>query len=726
MHKGEKRPILEVRDLNVYYGRSHALQGVDLTLPSGVLSVVGRNGMGKTTLCKTIMGLQKAALGSISFDGRSLIGMTSVEIARAGIGYVPQGRRLWKSLSVDEHLRLVERKGGAWTVDRVYSVFPRLAERRNNGGGALSGGEQQMLAIGRALLLNPRLLVMDEPTEGLAPVIVNQVADMLVRLGQEGDIDVLVIEQNIGVACAVARNVAIMVNGRINRVMDAAILHADKDLQQALLGVGRHAHDEAPDTAPRDEGAAGQAAKAPRVRRIYTSNPVLPTRWSQDASLRQIHETATTLTEVTPLEVAREKLQRQTAAKAGGVVYVCGTLDTKRRELEFLRDRIRAAGIRVQLVDLSTSGSRVGGDIPPNAIALHHPRGPSLVFTDSRETAAEGMAIAFRNWVQARQDIAGLLGAAGAMGSKVLAEGFREAPLGLPKIIVSTIAAGDISGLVGVSDMTVMHSVADVAGINSITRYVLTNAAGAMAGMVLARRKDPALSDQRPSIGLSVNAGTAEAVRQAIHMLEGDYQCVSFNATGPGCQSMEALLEQGRLDGVLDITMADIASHVVGGLLSANEDRLGAIIRLQLPYVGACGGLDAASFAAHGPGLGRQSGLLSQRQSGQATLRRVSVEDSRKIGQFIGSRLNQMRAPVRLFLNEGGLSALDAPGQPLWEPEARAALFESLEKTVAQTAFRQLVRVPHHINDPAFAQLLAKTLASFSAATTPQTVGGRR
>ena len=159
--------------------------------------------------------------------------MQPADVARLGVGYVPQGRRLWRSLTVDEHLRLVAKKGGAWTVERIYATFPRLAERKGNGGGQLSGGEQQMLAISRALLLNPRLLVMDEPTEGLAPVIVTQVENMLTRLGQDGDIDVLVIEQNIGVATAVADRVAIMVNGRINREADAAELAGDRDLAAA-------------------------------------------------------------------------------------------------------------------------------------------------------------------------------------------------------------------------------------------------------------------------------------------------------------------------------------------------------------------------------------------------------------------------------------------------------------------------------------------------------------
>src|SRR5262245_60538712 len=239
-------PLLQVRGLNVYYGHSHALQGVEFTIHTGILAVVGRNGMGKTTLCKTIMGLVRASSGSIGFaNAHELTRLSPAQIARLGIGYVPQGRRLWRSLTVDEHLRMLSgTRRGAWSIERIYDTFPRLAERRDNAGGQLSGGEQQMLAISRALIANPRLLVMDEPTEGLAPVIVAQVEEMLVRLAEEGEIAVLIIEQNIGVATAVAENVAIMVNGRINRVIDSSRLAADRELQQRLLGVGRHGADD--------------------------------------------------------------------------------------------------------------------------------------------------------------------------------------------------------------------------------------------------------------------------------------------------------------------------------------------------------------------------------------------------------------------------------------------------------------------------------------------------
>src|SRR5579883_2069773 len=244
--------VLEVDRLDVYYGRAHALQHVSFAFEQGVLAVVGRNGMGKTTLCNAVTGLIPGS-GSVKFAGREILGLAPNEITALGIAYVPQGRRVWPSLSVDEHLRLVQRGGkGPWTIARVYQMFPRLAERRHNGGAQLSGGEQQMLAIARALLLNPKLLVMDEPTEGLAPVIVEQVTETLKSLAGGREISVLLVEQNLGVAIDVADSVAVMVNGRIARMMSAAELAADHKLQQQLLGV--HAGGENGDA---EETAAG-------------------------------------------------------------------------------------------------------------------------------------------------------------------------------------------------------------------------------------------------------------------------------------------------------------------------------------------------------------------------------------------------------------------------------------------------------------------------------------
>src|SRR3954452_5313517 len=197
--------LLVVEGLNAYYGTAHVLHDVSFELGEQALAIIGRNGMGKTTLCSALMGITPPrATGSVRFQGQELIGRASYKIAGLGIGYVPQGRRLFPSLSVDEHLRMVAgRNGGSkrWTISRVYELFPRLAERRRNGGAQLSGGEQQMLAIGRALLTNPRLLIMDEPSEGLAPAIIEHLIETFKALDQEG-LAILVIEQNLGMATA--------------------------------------------------------------------------------------------------------------------------------------------------------------------------------------------------------------------------------------------------------------------------------------------------------------------------------------------------------------------------------------------------------------------------------------------------------------------------------------------------------------------------------------------
>jgi branched-chain amino acid transport system ATP-binding protein len=234
--------MLVVRDLHVRFGQAHILQGVGLELGQAPLAIVGRNGMGKTTLCLTIMGMVAGGEGEILLDGAPLLGRSPQRIARAGIALVPQGRRVFPSLSVHEHLRLVARGAGArWTIERIYETFPRLAERRRNGGNQLSGGEQQMLAISRALLMNPKLVVMDEPSEGLAPVIVDHLAEVLRGLAGEG-IGLLLVEQNLRMAAAVCDALAVMVTGRIAATMPSRELAADEALQRRYLGVSAGHH----------------------------------------------------------------------------------------------------------------------------------------------------------------------------------------------------------------------------------------------------------------------------------------------------------------------------------------------------------------------------------------------------------------------------------------------------------------------------------------------------
>jgi branched-chain amino acid transport system ATP-binding protein len=232
--------LLEVSGLDAFYGPAHVLQGVTFTMGDEPVAIIGRNGMGKTTLCNAIMQIRPATTrGSIRFRGEECVGRPSYKVAALGIGYVPQGRRLFESLTVDEHLRMVASRGEQrWTPDAVYELFPRLAERRRNGGMQLSGGEQQMLAIGRALLTNPRLLVMDEPSEGLAPAIIESLTETFRRLSGEG-LAILVVEQNLAVATALAERQLVMVAGRIFTETTASEIANDPEAQRRYLGVER-------------------------------------------------------------------------------------------------------------------------------------------------------------------------------------------------------------------------------------------------------------------------------------------------------------------------------------------------------------------------------------------------------------------------------------------------------------------------------------------------------
>ncbi len=700
-----RAPALEIKGLNVYYGASHALQGVDLRLEGGVLSVVGRNGMGKTTLCKAIMGLEPAASGTITFGGQSLIGRSPAEIARMGIGYVPQGRRLWRSLTVDEHLRIVATKGGLWSIERIYATFPRLAERKSNGGAQLSGGEQQMLAISRALLMNPRLLIMDEPTEGLAPVIVAQVEDMLIRLGAEGDIDVLVIEQNIGVACAVANRVAIMVNGRINREAPARELAADRELQQRLLGVGRQGHDDE----PAQTATVVQDAQVRASPKIYQSNPQRPTRWSAPVPVAQLEAMARV---VTTAPLAPHAEIRPLASVGEQVVLVAGTLDTKGEELRYMRDLIKAAGVAVRMVDLSTSGVPSGAEIPAHLVAAFHPRGAAGVFTGDRGQSVAGMTEAFARWIARQDGVAGIISAGGSGGTAIATPAMRALPIGVPKVMVSTVASGEVSKYVGPADIMMLHSVADVQGLNAITTEVLGNAAQAMVGMVKARKAAPARPATKPAIGLTMFGVTTPCVQQVVAELKDDYDCLVFHATGIGGQSMEKLIDSKKVSGVLDITTTEVCDLMMGGVFPCTEDRFGAIIRTRMAYVGSVGALDMVNFAAPSTVPEKYRGRTFYEHNPQITLMRTTAGECAEMGRWIGARLNQMEGPVRFLLPEGGVSALDAPGKPFDDLAAREALFDALEATVRQTSGRQLIRHPHHINDPAFSAALVSAFRS--------------
>ncbi len=738
--RSEASVLLQVRGLNVYYGHSHALQGVDLTLDHGVMSVVGRNGMGKTTLCKAIMGLVRASSGTVRMRGQELVGLAPAGIARLGVGYVPQGRRLWRSLTVDEHLRMTQsRERGSWTAERVYDTFPRLAERRNNGGAQLSGGEQQMLAISRALVTNPHLLIMDEPTEGLAPVIVAQVEEMLLRLAEETDMAILVIEQNIGVATTISENVAIMVNGRVNRIIESRRLAADRELQQRLLGVGRHSDAAEPDRpeVPSPGASAPQPASAAKASgapiRIYVSNPAPPTRWSQPAPNARI-ESAARIASSGPGRIEAGPIPSAVALPAGPpVVVVAGTLDTKGAELRFIRDLIVASGLRTRLVDVSTSGKPATCDVTAQEIALNHGRGGSAVFGPDRGASVAAMAEALETWIKRQGEIAGIISAGGSGGASIVAPAMRALPIGVPKLLISSIASGDVSHYVGPTDITMMYSVTDIQGLNSISRQVLANGAQALIGMVKARleakREVGAARSRRlavRSVGLTMFGVTTPCVQQIAAALAADWECLVFHATGTGGRSMEKLIDSGAISAVIDVTTTEVADMLMGGVLPADADRFGAIIRTRTPYIGSVGAVDMVNFGSPDTVPAPYKGRDLHAHNPQVTLMRTTEAENEQIGRWIGERLNLMDGPVRFFLPELGVSSLDQPGQAFHDPRADAALFAALERTVRQTSSRQLIRIKRHINDPEFAAAIVAAFRALHGETrTRRSAGGR-
>jgi uncharacterized protein (UPF0261 family)/ABC-type branched-subunit amino acid transport system ATPase component len=730
--------MLEVNDLHVYYGHAHALQGVTLKLQSGVLGVVGRNGMGKTTLCNAIMGLAPAARGSIKVAGVEILGLPSHLIVAAGVSYVPQGRRVWPSLSVDEHLRLALRKRqGPWTIERVYQVFPRLSERKRNGGAELSGGEQQMLAISRALLANPRLLVMDEPTEGLAPVIVEQVVAMLKRLAQEGEISVLLIEQNLGVATALAPRIAVMVNGRVAHEASAIQIASDRELQQRFLGVRAV---QAEEEAPMEATAAAPPEGSVRVLQVRRMSHDLadsdlladapgfstvraPTLWSTANPLagRPQESDAAAGEEPAVRAEADEAMATAMQIPIGKVVgrnaYVAGTFDTKGRELLFIKSCLERLGVRAITVDLSTSRRPSPADVGPGEVARFHPRGMQAVFTGDRGTAVRAMSEAFERFIVTRRDLGGLIAAGGSGATSLATPAMQRLPIGVPKVMVSTVASGDVKRFVGPSDICMMYSVTDVSGINRISEQVLSNAAHALAGMIgwsLSSGRQGARRETKPALGLTMFGVTTPCVQAVTKLLADTYDCLVFHATGTGGQSMEKLVDSRLLAGVIDVSTTEVADLLMGGVFSAGDDRFGSIIRTQIPYVASCGALDMVNFGPIDTVPQHYKHRNLYQHNPAVTLMRTTPEENARIGKWIADKLNQCEGPLRFLIPEAGVSLYDQPGRPFYDPEADAALFKGLSENLRVTGSRRLIRLPYNINDPPFAEALVESFREVS------------
>ena len=387
-------------------------------------------------------------------------------------------------------------------------------------------------------------------------------------------------------------------------------------------------------------------------------------------------------------------------------VYVVGTQDTKGEELAYLKAAIAEAGAPAIVVDVGTRPSIGVAEVTGGEVAALHPDGATAVLdAPDRGSAVAAMGEAFARFIAARNDVGGILGIGGGGGTSIVTAGMRELPIGLPKVMVSTLASGDISAFVGVSDIAMMYSVTDIAGLNRISRAVLRNAANAIAGMVLNGREEAA---GKPAIALTMFGVTPPAVTQAVEMLKADYDCLVFHATGTGGRAMEKLIDSGLVAGVIDVTLTEVADLIAGGVMSAGEDRLGAVTRTRVPWVGSVGALDMVNFWGPESVPEKYRNRKLHRHNPQVTLMRTTAEENARIGAWIADRLNRCDGPVRFLIPERGVSAMDAPGEAFHDPEADSALFAALETNIRQTERRRLVRLPLHINDPAFSAALVE------------------
>ena len=389
-----------------------------------------------------------------------------------------------------------------------------------------------------------------------------------------------------------------------------------------------------------------------------------------------------------------------------GHAYVVGTFDTKGDELTHVAGLVRAAGHTVTTVDLGTTEPDARrADVTPRDVA-----GPEA-FTGDRGSSVAAMAEAFARWLPPRTDLDGVLGLGGSGGTALITPAMQRLPVGVPKMMVSTVASGDVAAYVGSSDITMTYSVTDVAGLNRISRLVLANAAHALAG-ALATPPHPA--QDLPALGLTMFGVTTPCVTAVTDTLRDRWDCLVFHATGTGGRAMEKLVDDRLVDAVCDVSTTEIADLVVGGIMAATEDRLGAVARTGVPWVGSVGALDMVNFGAPDTVPERFRGRTLYEHNPQVTLMRTTPDECRTAAAFLADALNACAGPVRLVLPLGGVSALDAAGMPFADAAADEALVETLRERLHVTDDRRLVETPHHVNDPAFAAALVDALAEIT------------
>jgi uncharacterized protein (UPF0261 family) len=404
------------------------------------------------------------------------------------------------------------------------------------------------------------------------------------------------------------------------------------------------------------------------------------------------------------------------AEEAAKKVYVIGTCDTKQLELDFVKSLVTEAGVPSVLVDVGTRSANTRADISSTEVAGHHKDGPGAVLgLDDRGAAIVAMSEALVTFLATRHDIGGVIGLGGGGNTALVTAGMRSLPVGLPKVMVSTIASGNVAPFVGPCDICMMYSVTDVAGINKINRVVLGNAAHAIAGMVA--RDPPVVASEKLEIGLTQFGVTTTCVDLVRAELQDAFDCMVFHATGVGGQSLEKLVDGGFLSGVLDITTTEVADFLFGGVLPCTDDRFGAVARAKVPCVVSCGALDMVNFGSMDTVPEKFRGRKFYKHNSQVTLMRTTPDENKQMGEWIANKLNQCDGPLRLLIPEAGVSAIDATGKVFYDTEADRALFTALEANLRQTRNRKLVRLPLHINDKAFAHALVTSFKDLVSAS---------
>jgi uncharacterized protein (UPF0261 family) len=403
-------------------------------------------------------------------------------------------------------------------------------------------------------------------------------------------------------------------------------------------------------------------------------------------------------------------------------VFVAATLDTKGPEAEFVRDLLSQQGLAVRLVDTGCLGSpQVAADIPRE----HVYRAAGTTLDEVRRAGDRGAAIshAARGLTQLVQQwnadgqLLGLLGLGGSAGTTIGCTAMQSLPLGIPKVMLSTLASGQVRPYVADKDIVMLNSVVDISGINRISRVVLTAAAGALSGMVAVRLADRTAEplDERPLIAASMFGVTTACVQAAQALLEqAGYEVLVFHATGNGGQAMESLISDGLISGVLDLTTTELADELVGGNLSAGPDRLTAAGRRGVPQVISVGALDMVNFGPVDSVPSEFAGRKFYEHNATITLMRTTVEENEQLGRQIAEKAAQAIGPTRILLPALGVSAIDCIGQPFDDPSARQALFGAVR---SHAAAGHVETLDQHINDEAFATRAVNTLLELMSAS---------